>query len=561
MMHRLAKGVGKPKPTPICPFLFHLYEGQGLLTADEELDYRTAKEMAGYRITPDPDLRLEMDKDEAIPIPAPSPQPRPLRTPNRRRKSTYRAPDRLPPVRSRGPSSPVPPEPQPRAQQPARGPDSQPQGARLEKGQEWVEKPFVDVSRSIRQARIQYESMEEALEQIGSELGMRPKGIIPMIRSLSKAQEMEELRAQMVGLLKENVDVQAQVADRDRKLEEAEARAATVMERRIRAEAESEKWHGVSQKFFDSVGFTGDVVTKARLYDQCMKKPEAVSVPKVLCMLFNFSRRVENPLKKLRLLLQPDGRGQEAGPSERRWKPGPGPSQPEPTSPPTSTPDAPAIKRPSASTPKPEAMQGAQEPAATLGIPDPTHQEPISDSLNIDDIPSLHQWGTEGLWDSGTPTTGSQGPTDPVIRITPGSIAQSWRRRTGSIQANLFGEAQEEPVEGFRRWVQNEIVRRAQPAEEARSSSEGEDDPVGDDEKDEDKDDEEEDEEDKEDPGSSNAYDSGDEEEDDDSPLASSHRPVIRSTPKKPVSWPKRKAYRTKSGLGSSSRKQTRGSQ
>ena len=24
---RLAKGVGKPKPTPICPFLFHLYEG------------------------------------------------------------------------------------------------------------------------------------------------------------------------------------------------------------------------------------------------------------------------------------------------------------------------------------------------------------------------------------------------------------------------------------------------------------------------------------------------------------------------------------------------------
>ena len=53
MAHQLAKGVGKPKPTPICPFLFHLYEGQGLLTPDEELDYRTAKEMAGYRIIPD----------------------------------------------------------------------------------------------------------------------------------------------------------------------------------------------------------------------------------------------------------------------------------------------------------------------------------------------------------------------------------------------------------------------------------------------------------------------------------------------------------------------------
>ena len=55
MVQRLAKGVGKPKPTPIFPFLFHLYEGQGLLTADEDLDYRTAKEMAGYRITSNPD--------------------------------------------------------------------------------------------------------------------------------------------------------------------------------------------------------------------------------------------------------------------------------------------------------------------------------------------------------------------------------------------------------------------------------------------------------------------------------------------------------------------------
>ena len=27
LAHRLAKGVGKPKPTPICPFLFHLYKG------------------------------------------------------------------------------------------------------------------------------------------------------------------------------------------------------------------------------------------------------------------------------------------------------------------------------------------------------------------------------------------------------------------------------------------------------------------------------------------------------------------------------------------------------
>ena len=141
MAQRLAKGVGKPKPTPICPFLFHLYEGQDLLTADEELDYRTAQEMAGYRLTPDPDSWPGTDEDEPTPTPAPSPRPRPSRTPNRRRKSTYRAPSGSPPIGSRGPSSPVPPKPQPREQQP----DPHPEG-----GPEWVDKPFVSIARGFR---------------------------------------------------------------------------------------------------------------------------------------------------------------------------------------------------------------------------------------------------------------------------------------------------------------------------------------------------------------------------------------------------------------------------
>ena len=165
--------------------------------------------------------------------------------------------------------------------------------------------------------------MEEALEQIGSELGVRPNGIIPTIRSLPKASEMEELKARIAGLLKDNVGLQAQVADRNRRLEEAEARAAATEEGQIRAEAETTKWHDVSWKFFDSVGFAGDIVTKARLFDQCMKKPEAVSAPKILRMLVDFSGRVENLLKELQLVFQHGERGQEAGPSKRRPEPGP----------------------------------------------------------------------------------------------------------------------------------------------------------------------------------------------------------------------------------------------
>ena len=84
----------------------------------------------------------------------------------------------------------------------------------------------------------------------------------------------------------------------------AEACAATAEEERAFAKSESTKWHGVSRKFFDSLGFPGDVVTKARIFDQCMKKLEAVSAAKILRMLVDFSARVENLLKEIRSAFQ-----------------------------------------------------------------------------------------------------------------------------------------------------------------------------------------------------------------------------------------------------------------
>ena len=66
-------------------------------------------------------------------------------------------------------------------------------------------------------------------------------------------------------------------------------------------------------------------------------------------------------------------------------------------SPPASTPGVPAIGVASAPTPQPEAPKDRSELVATPVVPNPTHREPIPDSLNTDDIPSLHQWASEGL--------------------------------------------------------------------------------------------------------------------------------------------------------------------
>ena len=428
--------------------------------------------------------------------------------------------------------------------------------------------------------------METALEQIGSELGVSPEEIIPTIRKLPKAQEVDGLRIRIASLISENSRLKTQVADQNRRAEAveaqtlvaasqasvAEARAATAEARATAAEeaqalakSENTKWHGVSRKFFDSFGFPGDVVTKARIFDECMKKPEAVSTAKILRMLMDFSARIENLLKEIRTAFQLGDRSQEAGPSGQRPKPAPRPSRPEPTSPPTATPAAPPTGAPSASTPRPEETPSRPEAAATPDIPDPTQQEPIPDSLNTDDIPSLHQWGTEDLPESGTPATGSRGPTDPVIRITPSSVPRSQPRRPGSVQAILFGGDPDDPAAGFphhMRQLANEL--RAETSEEQRISGDEDDLATGNpveettaepgagsqEEEEEEAPDEDKEEE---DPG----YDNSGDDDDDDSPPASSHRPVTRSTPKKPVSRPKQKAYRNKSRPGSSSRKRT----
>ena len=286
-------------------------------------------------------------------------------------------------------------------------------------------------------------------------------------------------RNQRVEVAKAQTLVAAsQVSAAEARAAAAEARAAVAEEARAFAESESTKWHGVSWKFFNSLGFPGDVVTKGRIFDQCMKKLEAVLAAKILWMLVDFSARVENLLKKIRSAFQLGDRGHEAGPSEQRPDPVPGPSRPEPPSPPTATPGAPPTGAPSASTPRPEATPSRPEAAAMPNIPDPTQQEPIPDSLNTDDILSLHQWGTEDLPESGTPATGSRGPTDPVIRITTGSVPCSQPRRPGSVQANLFGGNLDDPAAGFRRHMRQLADELGAETGEERRISGDEDDPV-----------------------------------------------------------------------------------
>ena len=140
LVNRLVGGAGKSKPTPICPFLYHLYESKGLLTEEEEINYIAAKELNRYWIT------LERDQDldgEVLRITGPELQRAPALVNQVKRgnrvKQTHRRPDGSPPTRSRGegsqpnsegacpmsprPMSPRPVSPQPEGPQPEQQPE------------------------------------------------------------------------------------------------------------------------------------------------------------------------------------------------------------------------------------------------------------------------------------------------------------------------------------------------------------------------------------------------------------------------------------------------------
>ena len=146
--------MGKQKPTPICSFLFHLYDNLGLPLKDKEVDYKTAKEMAGYRITLELDSRAE-SKDEQDNAPAASLErtPGPIAQPpaqeeqfqrlNKRMKTTYWAPQGSPPVRSQGKES------QPQSQSELHLEPAQPDVEEEPEERLWVYRPFVGVGSSL----------------------------------------------------------------------------------------------------------------------------------------------------------------------------------------------------------------------------------------------------------------------------------------------------------------------------------------------------------------------------------------------------------------------------
>ena len=236
----LVGGAGKSKPTPICPFLYHLYECKGLLTEEEETDYTMAKELNRYRIS------LERDEDSdtgVLRITGPEPQRAPAPTNQVKRgnrfKKSHQTPGLSPPIRSRGegsrpssaggrplsprplsprrisprPVSPRPASPQPERQQPEIRPEvEQPE----EEGDKpWVRSPFDSVRESYKVVKSQYQVMERFIEDISNYFDAEPTDVMDRIKALPKLEDLTNLQARMDCLLKENIELRSKADEGD----------------------------------------------------------------------------------------------------------------------------------------------------------------------------------------------------------------------------------------------------------------------------------------------------------------------------------------------------------
>ena len=237
------------------------------------------------------------------------------------------------------------------------------------------------------------------------------------VKALPKPQDLLDLQARMDCLLKENRELRAKADEGDalrKEVEELKDRIKA-MEKEVKtARAERDKSKEVAQKVHGFLGYLGDVLNKARLYDHGLKQPTTDSGVKMMRCMVDYDLKMEKTLKELRVLLHPT----RAQP-ELVGTPGAGPS----------TTLAP--------TPSPEFVT----PPTTQT--DPLLQEPIPE-LNTEELHSLRNWVEAGLGALMKPTT-ETGTNNPVNLSTPRTVSQEDQRRQEERTKRKADKSDSEP--------------------------------------------------------------------------------------------------------------------
>ena len=144
------------------------------------------------------------------------------------------------------------------------------------------------------------------------------------IKALPKPQDLSDLQARVDCFLRENGELRAKAEESDvlrKEVGELKNRIAVVEKEVKTARVEWDKSKEVAQKIHGYLGYPGDVLNKARLYDHGLKQPTTNSGVKMMRCMVDYDLKLEKTLKELHSLLHPTGAQPEpvgtssAGPS------------------------------------------------------------------------------------------------------------------------------------------------------------------------------------------------------------------------------------------------------
>ena len=107
-------------------------------------------------------------------------------------------------------------------------------------------------------------------------------------------------------LLKENGELKTKVEEGEafqKETMELKDRIAPLEEEVKTAQEERDKSKEVARKIHSFMGFPGDVINKASLYDQSLRQPKTALGAKMMRCMVDYSTKMEKLLKELRALL------------------------------------------------------------------------------------------------------------------------------------------------------------------------------------------------------------------------------------------------------------------
>ena len=256
--------VSKDKPIMVCPYMFHLYKERQVLQSSELATYTLAMEMVKYDCTLEPEL-------EPNPTPSQSGSKRqqPTLTPERKKKRKTSA-------NKQGESSAPPQDPS----------MDEPSASEVEQNAQ----SFDNAITWIKMVGENFDALEQIVKDVAEVLE------IANLRDFDRA----------LGTILRPRDL----ADRDTRIRELQNKRA-ILNAQI-AQKESD-WVVANQKtgealnlltqFQSYVGQPGEIVTKARIFDETVAKGLPVTRSKVINIVVDYSAKMEALLLGMQKLM------------------------------------------------------------------------------------------------------------------------------------------------------------------------------------------------------------------------------------------------------------------